>query len=126
MRYNRVMKLDHVALSISNLEDGIKLFETMSMGVNRWGKHYSTGEKTVFVRNEVTGVDVELIANPGQPAPGFLHFAFVVEDIQAKYQELLSQGYTIERELFLNEAAKMHMAFLRHPAGIILQLNQPA
>ena len=119
------MKLDHIALSIGNLTDGIKLFETMQMPVNRWGKHYSTGEKTVFLRNEATGVDVELIANPGQPAPGFLHLAFVVEDIESKYQELLSQGYTIEKELFLNEAAKMHMAFLRHPAGIIVQLNQP-
>ena len=119
------MKLDHIALSISGLEDGIKLFETMNMPVNRWGKHYSTGEKTVFLRNEATGVDVELIANPGQPAPGFLHLAFVVEDIKSKYQELLNQGYSIERELFLNEAAKMHMAFLRHPAGVIVQLNQP-
>ncbi len=119
------MKLDHVALSVANLEDGIKLFETIQMPVSRWGKHYSTGEKTVFLRNEASGVDVELIANPGQPAPGFLHLAFVVEDIQSKYQELLSQGYTIEKELFLNEAAKMHMAFLRHPAGIIVQLNQP-
>jgi hypothetical protein len=119
------MKLDHIALSISNLEDGINLFETVDMSVNRWGKHYSTGEKTVFLRNEATGVDVELIANPGQPAPGFLHLAFVVEDIRGKYQELLNQGYSVERELFLNEAAKMHMAFLLHPAGIIVQLNQP-
>jgi catechol 2,3-dioxygenase-like lactoylglutathione lyase family enzyme len=119
------MKLDHIALSISSLEDGIKLFETMKMPVNRWGKHYSTGAPTVFLRNEATGVDVELIANPGQPAPGFLHLAFVVDDIHSKYQELLAQGYTVERELFLNEAAKMHMAFLRHPEGIIVQLNQP-
>lgn len=119
------MKLDHIALSVSNLDDGIKLFETMHMPVNRWGKHYTTGEKTVFLRNEATGVDVELIANPGQPAPGFLHLAFVVDDIESKYQELLAQGYTIERALFLNEAASMHMAFLRHPAGIIVQLNQP-
>jgi hypothetical protein len=120
------MKLDHIALSINNLDDGINLFETMNMPVSRWGKHYSTGEKTVFLRNEATGVDVELIANPGQPAPGFLHLAFVVEDIQNKYNELLSQGYMVERELFLNEAAKVYMAFLRHPAGIIVQLNQPA
>ena len=119
------MKLDHIALSIGNLDDGVKLLETLDMSVNRWGKHYSTGAPTVFVRNEATGVDVELIANPGQPALGFLHLAFVVEDIQGKYQELLSQGYTIEKELFLNEAAKMHMAFLRHSAGIIVQLNQP-
>ena len=93
--------------------------------LKRRGRRYSTGAPTVFVRNEATGVDVELIANPGQPALGFLHLAFVVEDIQGKYQELLSQGYTIEKELFLNEAAKMHMAFLRHSAGIIVQLNQP-
>ncbi len=119
------MKLDHIALSVSKLENGIKLFETIDMPVNRWGKHYSSGASTVFLRNEATGVDVELIENPGQPAPGFLHLAFVVDDIKAKYQDLLAQGYTVEQELFLNEAAKTHMVFLRHPAGIIVQLNQP-
>ena len=119
------MKLDHVALGVHDVEAGITLMGTLGFTLKRRGKHYSNGAPTAFVTNPATGVDLELIQVPGQPAPGLLHMAFVVDDLQATCADLQSQGYIFETEPFFNEAAKTHMAFLRHPDGLIAQINQP-
>ncbi len=119
------MKLDHVALSVHDVEAGLEHFATLGFTLRRRGKHYSNGMPTAFITNPATGMDLELIQVSGQPAPGLLHMAFVVEDLKAKCAELVAQGYTYETEPFFNEAARVHMAFLRHPAGFIAQINQP-
>jgi hypothetical protein len=54
-----------------------------------------------------------------------LHTAFVVDDIYAKCAELLEAGYEYETQPFFNERNRTNMAFLRHPAGLIAQINQP-
>ncbi len=69
-------------------------------------------------------MDLELVQVSGQPAPGFLHLAFEVDDLQAKCAELLEAGYEYEAAPFFNERNQTHMAFLRHPAGFIAQFNQ--
>jgi catechol 2,3-dioxygenase-like lactoylglutathione lyase family enzyme len=119
------VKLDHVALSVDDVEAGIQHFATLGFTLRRRGKHYANGMPTAFVTNPATGVDLELIQVAGQPAPALLHLAFVVDDIQAACAGLLAQGYSYQTEPFFNEAARTHMAFLRHPAGFIAQINQP-
>jgi catechol 2,3-dioxygenase-like lactoylglutathione lyase family enzyme len=119
------MKLDHVALGIHNVEAGIELFGTLGFTLRRRGKHYANGMPTAFLTNPATGVDVELIEVAGSPAPVFQHLAFVVDDIQATCAELEAKGYVCERQPFFNEAARVHMAFMRHPDGLIAQINQP-
>jgi catechol 2,3-dioxygenase-like lactoylglutathione lyase family enzyme len=119
------MKLDHVALSIHNVEAGIELFATLGFQIKRRGKHYANGMPTAFITNPATGMDLELIEVAGQPAPGFLHLAFQVEDLNAKCNELTAAGYSFEREAFFNEGNRTYMAFMRHPAGLIAQINQP-
>ena len=119
------MKLDHVALSVHDVEVAIEQFATLGFTLRRRGKHYANGMATAFITNPATGVDLELIQVAGQPAPGFMHLAFVVEDIKAKCEELLGKGYVYETEPFFNEGNRTHMAFLRHPSGIIAQINQP-
>jgi catechol 2,3-dioxygenase-like lactoylglutathione lyase family enzyme len=119
------MKLDHLALSVHDVETAIAQFATLGFTLRRRGKHYANGQPTAFITNPATGVDLELIQVAGQPAPGFLHLAFLVEDIRAKCAELLAQGYAYETEPFFNEGNRTHMAFLRHPAGLIAQINQP-
>jgi catechol 2,3-dioxygenase-like lactoylglutathione lyase family enzyme len=119
------MRLDHLALSVHDVEAGIELMSTLGFTLRRRGKHYANGMPTAFITNPATGMDLELIQVAGQPAPGFLHLAFVVEDIRAKCAELLAQGYVYETEPFFNEGNRTHMAFLRHPAGLITQINQP-
>jgi lactoylglutathione lyase len=118
------MKLDHVALSVHDIEAAITHFATLGFSVRRRGKHYANGMPTAFITNPATNMDLELVQVAGQPAPGFLHLAFVVDDIHAKCAELLEAGYAYETEPFFNEGNRTHMAFLRHPAGLIVQINQ--
>ena len=119
------MKLYHLALSVHDVEVAITHFATLGFTVRRRGKHYANGAPTAFITNPATNVDLELVQVAGQPAPGFLHLAFVVDDIHAKCTELLEAGYEYETEPFFNEGNKTYMAFLRHPAGLIAQINQP-
>lgn len=119
------MKLDHVALAVHDVEAGVEQFATLGFTLKRRGKHYANGMPTAFITNPATGVDLELVQVAGQPAPSFLHLAFVVDDIWAKCAELVAQGYTYDTEPIFNEAARVYMAFLRHPAGFIAQINQP-
>jgi Glyoxalase/Bleomycin resistance protein/Dioxygenase superfamily len=121
------MKLDHIALGIHSVETGVSLFETLGFTVLRGrGKHYANGLPTVFITNPTSGVTLELIEVAGMPAPSLLHMAFEVKDIQTTCTTLLGQGYVYEREPFVNPANGITMAFLRHPDGLVAQINQPA
>ena len=119
------MKLDHVALSVHDVEAPLEVFATLGFELRRRGKNFANGMPTAFVTNPATGVDVELIEGAGQPAPGFMHLAFEVADLHAKCAALLEAGYTYLNEPFFNEGNRTHMAFLRHPSGLIAQINQP-
>jgi catechol 2,3-dioxygenase-like lactoylglutathione lyase family enzyme len=118
------MKLNHFALSVHDVEAAITHFATLGFLVEGRGKHYSNGVPTAFLNHPGTNMDLELVQVSGQPAPGFLHLAFEVDDLQSKCAELLEAGYEYEAAPFFNERNQTHMAFLRHPAGFIAQLNQ--
>jgi len=118
------MKLNHFALSVHDVEAAISQFATLGFAVEGRGKHYSNGVPTAFLNHPGTNVYLELVQVSGQPAPGFLHLAFEVDDLEAKCAELLAGGYEYEAAPFLNERNNTRMAFLRHPAGFIAQLNQ--
>ncbi|MFN3266433.1 MAG: VOC family protein [Deinococcales bacterium] len=120
------MKLHHVALGVHSIESGIELYQKLGFVLRARGKHYANGLPTAFVTNSETGVDFELIEVAGMPAPSLLHTAFVVENIAATCAQLITDGYVYEREPFFNEASRTHMAFLRHPDGVVVQINQPA
>jgi catechol 2,3-dioxygenase-like lactoylglutathione lyase family enzyme len=121
------MKLDHIALGIHSVEAGMALFATLGFTVLRGrGKHYANSLPTAFVTNPTSNLTVELIEVAGMPAPSLLHMAFEVEDIQSTCAKLLEQGYVYEREPFVNPANGITMAFLRHPDGLVAQINQPA
>ncbi len=118
------MKLDHLALSVHDVEAAISHFATLGFTVEGRGNHYSNGVPTVFLNHPESNVYLELVQVSGQPAPGFLHLAFEVDDLEAKCAELLVCGYEYEAAPFLNERNTTRMAFMRHPAGFIAQLNQ--
>jgi catechol 2,3-dioxygenase-like lactoylglutathione lyase family enzyme len=121
------MKLDHIAYGIHNVEAGMTLFQTLGFTTLRGrGKHYANGLPTAFITNPISGVTLELIEIAGMPAPSLLHMAFEVEDIGATCAKLLSEGYVYEREPFTNPANGITMAFLRHPDGLVAQVNQLA
>jgi catechol 2,3-dioxygenase-like lactoylglutathione lyase family enzyme len=118
------MKMNHVALSVHDVEAGITHFATLGFVVEARGKHYSNGVPTAFINHPGTNMELELVQVSGQPAPGLLHIAFDVDDLQGKCDEMLALGYEYETPPFFNERNKTHMAFLRHPAGFIAQFNQ--
>jgi hypothetical protein len=121
------MKLDHIAYGIHSVEAGMALFQTLGFTTLRGrGKHYANGLPTAFITNPTSGVTLELIEVAGIPAPSLLHMAFEVEDIGAACAKLLSEGYVYERKPFVNPANGITMAFLRHPDGLVAQINQPA
>lgn len=118
------MQLNHVALSVHNVEAAIQQFATLGFGLEGHGKHYSNETPTAFLSHLGTNIYLELVQASGQPAPGLLHLAFDVADLQVKCDELIKAGYEYEAAPFFNERNQTHMAFLRHPAGFIAQLNQ--
>ena len=122
--YARGVKLDRLALSVHDVETAIGHFATLGFDVEGRGKHYSNGTPTAFLQHPGSSVLLELVQVSGQPAPGMLHLAFEVDNLEAKCAELLACGYAYEAAPFLNERNNTRMAFLRHPAGFIAQLNE--
>lgn len=118
------MKMNHIALSVHDVETAIGQFATLGFVLLGRGKHYSNGTPTAFISHPGTNVNLELVQASGQPAPGLLHLAFEVADLQFKCDELIKAGYEYEAAPFFNERNQTHMAFLRHPAGFIAQFNQ--
>ena len=67
--------------------------------------------------------EIHLIEVKDHRVPGGEHFAFGVEDLDATCRELEAHGVKVSKPMDIPGGGRQ--AFLRDPAGNLLELNQP-
>lgn len=125
--------LHHVGLSCND-PIAIEKWYTKHFGFSR-GRVYAPGAEQV-VMIQASGVYLELFkATEERPAPkvlgagpdysGFRHFAFLVEDLDAKLAELGDETTVTLGPLDMTEFIPgMRVAWIADPEGNIVELNQ--
>ena len=138
----------HVGISVRNLDESVK-FYTEVMGMEE-GLRVSHKGKTIskVVAIEDAEVDVcyvtkgkhrlELIeyknkdqaklntVYQSQDDPGLVHIAFIVDDVEAKYQKIKNLGYEFNSPPMVTRENGPKIAFFRGPDNVIIELYQKA
>ncbi|MDP9883587.1 catechol 2,3-dioxygenase-like lactoylglutathione lyase family enzyme [Sinomonas atrocyanea] len=141
----RVRRLDHVGITVADLEAATAFF--VSLGLEVEGRMAMEGEfvdtvigipgsrsEIVMLRPRDGGAGVELSSfvrpahEPGSPAAmstelGLRNVAFEVEDLQAAVERLAADGYGLVGGVGEYEHA-WRMAYVRGPEGIIVALAE--
>ena len=119
------MKYLHTMVRVTNLESSLD-FYCKQLGLVEQGRHESNAGRFTLVFLAAPGdesAQVELTWNwdPETYTGGrnFGHLAYAVEDIYALCQRLMDAGITINRP-----PRDGHMAFVRSPDGISIELLQ--
>ena len=119
------MKYLHTMVRVSDLMESLD-FYCNKLGLVELKRHESTGGRFTLVYLAAPGdedAQVELTWNwdPEEYTGGrnFGHLAYAVDDIYALCQQLMDAGVTINRP-----PRDGHMAFVRSPDGISIELLQ--
>ena len=119
------MRYLHTMVRVTNLEESLD-FYCNKLGLKELRRHEVPQGRFTLVflgAEENPDAQVELTFNwdPEAYAGGrnFGHLAYLVEDIYAKCQELMDRGVVINRP-----PRDGHMAFIRSPDGISIELLQ--
>ena len=119
------MKYLHTMVRVSDLDESLD-FYCNKLGLLELGRHESTAGRFTLVFLAAPGdesAQVELTWNwdPEEYSGGrnFGHLAYAVDDIYAMCQRLMDAGVTINRP-----PRDGHMAFIRSPDGISIELLQ--
>ena len=119
------MKYLHTMVRVSDLDESLD-FYCNKLGLLELGRHESTAGRFTLVFLAAPGdesAQVELTWNwdPEEYSGGrnFGHLAYAVDDIYAACQRLMDAGVTINRP-----PRDGHMAFVRSPEGISIELLQ--
>ncbi len=96
------MYLKYVGIRVTDLDRSVKFYtELLGLKEDRRGDSRKFGLGIwVVLRDDTTGERIELnwyppgskYATPYSPGEGLDHIGFVVEDVRAKYKELLDKG----------------------------------
>jgi len=119
------MKYLHTMVRVSDLDESLD-FYCNKLGLEEMGRHESSAGRFTLVFLAAPGdesAQVELTWNwdPEEYTGGrnFGHLAYAVDDIYAMCQRLMDAGVTINRP-----PRDGHMAFIRSPEGISIELLQ--
>ena len=120
------MKYLHTMIRISNIENSLKFFcEGLGLKETRRMKNEKGRYTLIFLSapNDEKA-EIELTYNwdgdnLGEGSRNFGHLAYRVDDIYKTCQKLKDMGYTINRP-----PRDGHMAFVRSPDGISIELLQ--
>ncbi len=119
------MKYLHTMVRVTDLEESLD-FYCNKLGLVELKRHESAGGRFTLVYLAAPGdedAQVELTWNwdPEEYSGGrnFGHLAYLVDDIYALCQKLMDAGITINRP-----PRDGHMAFVRSPDGISIELLQ--
>ncbi|WP_029040184.1 VOC family protein [Cucumibacter marinus] len=118
------MKYLHTMVRVSNVEESLRFYcEGLGLEERRRMDHEKGRFTLIFLRAPGDHSDVELTHNwdPEEYSGGrnFGHLAYEVDDIYALCQHLQDMGVTINRP-----PRDGHMAFVRSPDGISVELLQ--
>jgi len=114
--------MDHVAIEVADLDKFIdQLVATGGMRLLRRGAAKRTGQRLAMV-GDATGMKLELIENPGIPAPRYLHIAFRTADVAQSLSALVAKGFQHERGPFMLEEAKAQSGLVSDGKGFEVQV----
>jgi lactoylglutathione lyase len=119
------MRYLHTMVRVTNLEDSLD-FYCNKLGLKELRRHEVPQGRFTLVflgAEENPEAQVELTFNwdpePYTGGRNFGHLAYLVDDIYAKCQQLMDRGVVINRP-----PRDGHMAFVRSPDGISIELLQ--
>ena len=143
---NSVNVLDHIAVTVSDLERSLKFYRD-TLGLKEIERHHLEGETiSKMAAKEGVVLDVVRLAAPetpkvlldlqqytspkGKQADAKLgdiahsHFCFGVPDVWGAYRELSAQGVTFVSEpvTFELESGTLHVVWMYDPDGFLIEL----
>ena len=119
------MKFLHTMVRVLDLDKSLNFYINQLGLIETKRKEVPAGKFTlIFLATEVGGPEIELTHNWGETEPysagrNFGHLAFEVDDIYQTCQNLMDSGVTINRPPRCG-----HMAFVKSPDGISIELLQ--
>lgn len=129
------MKIDHIGIAVSNLEEAIQTYETV-LNTPCYKREVVEGEKvdTAFFKTGEskvellggTSADSVITKYIGKRGEGIHHIAFEVDDIRKEMARLESEGFTLLNSEPKSGADNKLVAFL-HPKeqhGVLVELCQ--
>lgn len=129
------MKIEHLGIAVANLEESIKVYETL-LGTPCYKKEEVASEKvmTAFFKTGESKVELLGATSPDsviatyieKKGEGLHHVAFEVDDIKAEMQRLKDAGFRLLMEEPKKGADNKIIAFL-HPKscnGVLVELCQ--
>ena len=128
------MKLDHVAIAVTSLEETEALYKCLGLTVGGREELPDMGIRVSFINIGETRLELLESMNPSSTVakflaskgPGLHHIAFEVEDIYKSLKEMKEQGYRLIDEEPRPGAGNKLIAFV-HPkatGGVLLELSQ--
>ena len=130
------MRLDHIAIAVSNLEEALKFWQ-MSLGLANIGIEVVEEQGVRVAKLEVGNTHIELLEplsaeSPvgkfiAKNGPGLHHMCLGVGDIDSNLKELKENGTRLINDEPKIGAGGARIAFV-HPkatGGVLLELSQP-
>ncbi len=121
----KIVGTHHVALVTPNF-DRLREFYVKQLGLPTIGAF--RGHRIMFIDTGSTTIElIEQNKATAGPAGGWAHFAFEVNDVDATYNELRSQGipFHVVPKDFPAEDPVVRIAFFKDPDGNEIELVQP-
>jgi methylmalonyl-CoA epimerase len=134
--FNKECFLDHVAIAVSSLDKGVKIYEDLGLKFNLKREIVeSQGVKTAFAHVD-QNAHIELLEPFGDNSPiakfiekngeGIHHLCFKVPDVKLKCLELKKMGYRLIYDEPVTGANNCLVNFV-HPkssGGVLIEVSQ--
>ena len=130
-----IKKVDHIAIAVDNLEEGIKKYRDV-LGLEFHGTELVPGQKVIVAFFRVGDINIELTAPTEKDSPvgkfldkhgpGIHHLAFEVDDIAAQINGFQEKGVQMIHKQGQSGADNAQIAFA-HPksfAGVLVELKE--
>jgi methylmalonyl-CoA/ethylmalonyl-CoA epimerase len=130
-----VIKLDHIGIAVSNLEETLKVY-TELLGMKLHGTETVEEQKVKTAFLPLGETEIELLESTAPDGPigkfieargqGVQHLAFRVDDLEAALAELKAKGVRLIDEKPRYGAGGARIAFLHPKAtnGVLIELCQ--
>lgn len=132
---NVIKKIDHIAVAVDNIEEGIKKYRDV-LGLEFRGTEVIHDQQVIVAFFRVGDIDIELTAPTAADSPvgkfldkhgpGIHHLAFEVDDIAAQIHEFQEKGVRMVHKESQAGADNAQVAFA-HPdsfSGVLMELKE--
>ncbi len=131
----KVLKLDHIGIAVSNIEEVKKLYSEI-LGLQHLGSETVAEQKVTTAFFPVGDTELELLESTAPDGPigkfieakgqGVQHLAFRVDNLEAALAELKAKGVRLIDEKPRKGAGGAKIAFLHPKAtfGVLVELSE--